>query len=112
MVARMTHPKRQGDWQLIEKILDMGWAIGEAAFIQQAKALMTRPDYTPILHTISVPTIYITGRQDIWCDLNTHQRMQALTPNSRLFVVEDCGHVSPMEQPEIVTKLLNHWLEW
>lgn len=111
MVARMTHPDRRSDSRLMNTILAMGEEAGAAVFIRQVKALMTRPDYTPVLNKITVPTVYIAGRQDTWCDVALHQQMQGLTPGARLFVVEDCGHVSPMEQPEAVTNLLSHWLQ-
>jgi pimeloyl-ACP methyl ester carboxylesterase len=31
-------------------------------------------------------------------------------PGARLEVIEDCGHLSPLERPEVVTELLREWL--
>ena len=31
-------------------------------------------------------------------------------PNAKLMVIDDCGHMSPMESPQIVTDLIRFWL--
>jgi pimeloyl-ACP methyl ester carboxylesterase len=36
--------------------------------------------------------------------------MHALLPGSRLVVIEDSGHMTPMEQPEAVSGALRAWL--
>jgi pimeloyl-ACP methyl ester carboxylesterase len=37
--------------------------------------------------------------------------MAELIPNSRLEVVERCGHLSTLEQPEAVSAALCRWLQ-
>jgi pimeloyl-ACP methyl ester carboxylesterase len=36
--------------------------------------------------------------------------MARMIPDARLCVVEDCGHLSTIEQPQAVTALLRDWL--
>jgi pimeloyl-ACP methyl ester carboxylesterase len=36
--------------------------------------------------------------------------MAKALPNSRFVIVERCGHLSALEQPEIVTAALRDWL--
>jgi pimeloyl-ACP methyl ester carboxylesterase len=36
--------------------------------------------------------------------------MAALVPGSSLVVVPDSGHMTPLEQPETVTRALRDWL--
>jgi pimeloyl-ACP methyl ester carboxylesterase len=36
--------------------------------------------------------------------------MAACVPGARLEVIEDCGHLSTIEQPEAVTAALTQWL--
>ena len=50
------------------------------------------------------------GRQDPVTPLADHEAMAACVPGARLAVVEDCGHLSTIEQPEAVTVELTRWL--
>jgi len=52
----------------------------------------------------------MVGRQDHWSPLAQHEEIAALIPHSELVVIEDSGHMSPVEQPEQVTKALLRWL--
>jgi len=36
--------------------------------------------------------------------------MAAAIPATQLAVIEDCGHLSTMEQPQALTALLRQWL--
>jgi pimeloyl-ACP methyl ester carboxylesterase len=36
--------------------------------------------------------------------------MSSMVPESRLAIIEDCGHMSTMERPQAVTALLRDWL--
>jgi pimeloyl-ACP methyl ester carboxylesterase len=51
----------------------------------------------------------LCGRQDIWSPVAQHEEIAASIPNAKLVIVEDCGHMSPVEQPEAVTKALRDW---
>jgi pimeloyl-ACP methyl ester carboxylesterase len=37
--------------------------------------------------------------------------MAACVPGAQLCVIEDCGHLSTIEQPDAVTAALVNWLE-
>ena len=74
------------------------------------KAMIQRGDCFSILPTIQVPTLIIHARQDQVFTLEMHEEMKNLIPNAKLAIVEDSGHMSPMEQPETVTRLMRHWL--
>ena len=38
--------------------------------------------------------------------MSQHEEIAASIPHSKLVVVEDCGHMSPVEQPDAVTNAL------
>jgi len=42
--------------------------------------------------------------------LERHGRLAALIPASTLTIIEDCGHMSTLEQPEAVNAALRWWL--
>ena len=79
-------------------------------FSCQIKSLLDRPDGSDVLRAITVPTLVLCGSQDAWSPIAQHQAMQALAPCSELEVIEDSGHMAPMEQPDEVAHALERWL--
>lgn len=106
----MVHPSRL-DSPLFEQILDMIERQTPAIFEAQINALLTRPDAGDLLRSLRCPTVLMCGRQDAWSPLTRHEEMQAACPGSRLVVIEDSGHMSPMEQPAVVSEALIAWME-
>jgi pimeloyl-ACP methyl ester carboxylesterase len=52
----------------------------------------------------------IVGRQDQSTPLVRAEEMAAGIATSRLVVIEQSGHMSPLEQPDEVTAALRRWL--
>ena len=77
----------------------------------QIEALLARRDATALLATISVPTLLLCGRDDGWSPPSRHEFMHACIPGSRLEVIDECGHMSTMEQSEHVNRALQAWLD-
>ena len=71
---------------------------------------MGRPDSRPLLVDIAVPTLVIAGRQDASIPLRRAEEMAADIATSRLVVLEECGHMSPLERPAEVSAALRLWL--
>lgn len=106
----MLHPDHRRDLKLREAVLDMAESIGIQGFVNTVKAQLGRPDSMPDLSHITCPTLVLTGREDSVVPVPVHIEMAQALPNSRLVIVEQCGHLSSMEQPEIVTGALREWL--
>jgi pimeloyl-ACP methyl ester carboxylesterase len=106
----MVHPSRLSDHELMNAILDMIQRKTPDIFASQIKALLERPDASPVLPTIRCPTLVLCGRQDAWSGLAEHERMARMIPNSRLAIIEHCGHMSTMERPIEVTAAMQEWL--
>ncbi|PYV52666.1 MAG: alpha/beta hydrolase [Acidobacteria bacterium] len=70
-----------------------------------------RPDSVPILKTINVPTLIITGDEDVLTGLPDAELMKQNIPGSQMKVIAKAGHFSPWEQPEQVGKLLRNFLD-
>lgn len=105
----MVHPSRH-DTPLFEAVLDMFERKTPDIFAAQINALLTRPDCTELLAHIHCPTLLLCGREDAWSPPSRHEFMQQRITGSRLVVVEQCGHMSTMEQPEAVNQALVAWL--
>ena len=106
----MLHPDHQKDHSLREKILKMAETIGIEGFVHQVNAQLARPSAIPYLPHITCPVLVLTGREDNVVPLATHQTMAETLPNCRMVIVENCGHLSTMEQPRVVTQALHDWL--
>ncbi len=109
-VQGMVHPRRLQDTALIDRILEMFERQTPASFAAQVRALLHRPDAGDVLPTIACPTTVVCGRQDAWSPLARHEAMATRIPRGHLEVVEDCGHMSPMEQPSQISALMRRWL--
>lgn len=94
----MVHPSRL-DTPLFESILQMIERNTAEMFAAQVQALLTRPDATDVLASIRCPTLVLCGRQDTWSPPARHEEMHAAIPGSKLLVLEECGHMSTMEEP-------------
>ncbi|MBV1788415.1 alpha/beta hydrolase [Marinobacterium sp. D7] len=106
----MVHPDRLRDRELMESILEMIARKTPELFHAQIRALLERPDATPVLQSLHCPTLLLVGRQDSWSPLERHEAMAELAPAAVLRVIEDAGHMSTMERPRAVTVALREWL--
>jgi pimeloyl-ACP methyl ester carboxylesterase len=84
--------------------------IGPEAFLRQTEAIIGRPPRLESLHRYRAPTLIVVGREDAITPLELHEEMAAEIPGSELVIIEDCGHLSTLEQPQAVTALLRRWL--
>jgi pimeloyl-ACP methyl ester carboxylesterase len=91
--------------------MDMALSLGPRAFVNQSLALRDRPDQQATLSRVTVPTLVLCGRQDTLCPVERHELMHALIPHSTLHIVENAGHLPTLEQPDLTTAALRHWLE-
>jgi len=105
----MVHRDRL-DTPLFEDVLDMLERGSAAQYAAQINALLTRPDAGPLLPRIACPTLVLTGREDAWSGPAQHEAMAAAIPGAQLVIVEHCGHMCTMEQPQAVSEALTAWL--
>ncbi|WP_374055862.1 alpha/beta fold hydrolase [Rossellomorea sp. FM04394] len=110
LLPNLIHPSRQEERDLVSTIRDMAEKIGPEVYVQQLRAVSTRSDLREVLREINVPTLLLVGRDDQVCPLSLHEEMQESISESRLVVVNHCGHLSSLEQPEEVTAALRNWL--
>ena len=105
----MVHPSRHGT-ALFDKVLNILERSNAEQYAMQINALLNRPDAAPVLATITCPTLVLTGRDDLWSPPEQHERMAAVIPHAQLCIVEQCGHMSTLEQPEVVNAAFERWL--
>lgn len=103
-------PSRVGDTSLRERWLETCRRCGSEAFERQMRAITERADSRDDLPGLDLPLLVLCGRHDAITPLDDHEEMARLAPQARLVVLEDCGHLSSLEQPEAVTAELRTWL--
>lgn len=108
--ARWLLPAHVGNPPLVQLMASMARSVGAQGQFNQQTAMLGRPDSHADLARVRVPTLVMCGRQDPVTPLADHEAMVACVPGSRLTVIEDCGHLSTIEQPQAVTKELKQWL--
>jgi pimeloyl-ACP methyl ester carboxylesterase len=92
-------------------ILSMFLTTNSQDLINQQNAMIHRHASLVSLKEIQCPSLIIAARKDPYFTLEMHQAMVDQIPNAKLAIVENSGHMSPMEAPQAITKLMRHWLE-
>ena len=72
---------------------------------------MTRPDSSPLLASIHVPSLIIVGEQDTITPPALSEQMYKAIKGSEYIVVPDAGHLSNLEQPDAFNAALARFLE-
>jgi pimeloyl-ACP methyl ester carboxylesterase len=96
--------------RLSDLIASMACSIGARGQLNQQQAMLSRPDSHADLRMVRVPTLIACGREDTTTPLAEHERMRDCVPGSHLEVFEQCGHLSTIEQSNVVNFLLTRWL--
>ena len=97
VVCAETREKRP---EVIETIRHYASLQAPAGIVGALKALRDRPDATPGLGRIAVPTLVVVGRDDALTPLPMAERLTVGIPGARLVILERAGHLSNLEQPE------------
>ena len=108
--GRWFHPSHVQRADLVTLMSEMARSIGARGQLNQQLAMMARPDSHDDLARVRVPTLVMCGRSDPVTPLPDHEAMKAKIPGARLEIIENCGHLSTIEQPDSVNRLLIDWL--
>jgi pimeloyl-ACP methyl ester carboxylesterase len=102
------HPDREKDPVLLDRLRGMQRRLGPEVRRRQA-ALVRRDGYAD-LERIACPALVIACRQDRLRSFAETERMAAHLPHARFEVIEDCGHMAPLERPHELCGLLAEWI--
>jgi 3-oxoadipate enol-lactonase len=112
MIARLLGKStRETRPDLVDGALRMMRKMSPEDVAQVQRGMAERPDSVGTLKTIHVPTLLVTGDEDILTGSNEAELMRQHISGSQLRVIPKAGHYSPWEQPEQAGKLLRQFLE-
>jgi len=96
---------------LMERLAQMCADMGLDTFERQVRALLGRPEVESLLPAIRCPALVAVGAHDAWATPEQHRTIAAGIDGATLAIIEDAGHMLPVEQPERMTATLVSWLE-
>jgi 3-oxoadipate enol-lactonase len=73
-------------------------------------ALGGRPDMTEPMRHVSVPTLLVVGDEDAITPPECMQRAERIFPDPRLLIVPKCGHMTPLESPDVFNAAVAEFL--
>lgn len=100
LIPKLLSRRAQADPEGVEHTLRIAEETGATRLDRQLQLQASRIDLWPGLSAITCPTLIIAARDDALCSVGKHQEIQRRIPGSRLVIVEDCGHLTPVEQPD------------
>ena len=96
--------------EVLDLVMDMAETLGPDVFIRQSRALQRRRDQQAVLRKCRTPALILCGEHDQLCPVKRHTFMAELIPYAELVVLENAGHLPPLEQPEATTAALRNWM--
>ena len=93
-----------------DDLLAMSVRVGPKVYIRQNRAVIARNDLREVLPGIAVPVAVIVGQDDRMTPVGLSREIHELTPGSTLHVIDDCGHLPPIEKPDVLGALLKQLL--
>ncbi len=78
---------------------------------QVQRGMAARPDSVDTLKTINVPTLLMTGDEDLLTGVNEAELMRNHIAGSQMRVIGKAGHYSPWEQPQEAVRILRQFLD-
>ena len=78
---------------------------------QVQRGMADRPDSMDTLKTINVPTLLITGDEDVSTGVNEAELMRQHISGSQLRVIPKAGHYAAWEQPQEASRLFRQFID-
>jgi len=75
------------------------------------EAMASRPDSTPLLASMSIPTLVVAGSEDVVTPIAEAEAMVSAIPSARMEVIEGAGHLSNLERWDLFNAALKSFLD-
>jgi YbgC/YbaW family acyl-CoA thioester hydrolase len=112
MIARLLGPTTQRTQpQLVEAVKEMIGRAPPQGLAGALQAMRDRPDSTPLLSTIEVPTMVVVGEEDALISPQIARRMAEAIPSASITVIPGAGHLTPLEAPTALSRVVAEFLE-
>ena len=108
LVGKTTRQMRP---DLVDGALRMLRQMSAEDVAQVQRGMAARPDSVETLKTINVPTVLVTGDEDLMTGVNEAELMRQHISGSQLRIIPKAGHYSPWEQPQDAGNILRQFMD-
>jgi pimeloyl-ACP methyl ester carboxylesterase len=102
---------REARPDLVDDALRIMRKMSPLGLAQVQRGMAERCDSVATLSTINVPTLIVTGDEDVLTGIGEAEMMRQHISDSQLRVVPKAGHYSPWEQPAEAVRILRQFLD-
>jgi 3-oxoadipate enol-lactonase len=96
---------------LVEQVREMMARAPVAGVIGALGAMKERADATALLPTIDIPALVVVGQEDELTPPSAARALADAIPSAALTIIPSAGHLSPLEAPTAVSRVLAEFLE-
>jgi pimeloyl-ACP methyl ester carboxylesterase len=96
---------------VVEQVRSLATSSSAEAIAGALRVLMTRPDSTPQLGSIHVPTLIVVGDEDTVTPPSAAAEMHRAIAGSELVTIPKAGHLANLEQPDQFDAVMAHFLD-
>lgn len=96
---------------LVDGALRMMRKMSPEDVAQVQRGMAARPDFVETLKTINVPTLLVTGDEDIMTGVNEAEFMRQQIPDSELRTIPKAGHYAAWEQSQDAIIVFRQFLD-
>lgn len=109
-LRELLHPSHLGNPDIAGVIERMALDLGKDVLLAQFEATLEREDLMDRLGEITCPVLIVGSPGDKLVPAEALAAMHARFPDSRLHMVENAGHMVPLEAPEELARLIGDFL--
>ncbi len=108
LLPSLLSKKALKDEILVQKVIEMASNVGQKNFTLQQEAIIGRPDCRNFARNAKMPVEILVGEEDKLTPPFLAKELDSLFLDSQLTILSGVGHLSSMEAPEKVTKVLTN----
>jgi 3-oxoadipate enol-lactonase len=107
LVGKTTREKQPDTYDAVHRMMAQAKPEG---IIGGLEAMLNRPDSTPLLPSITAPTMIVVGEEDVVTPVKEARAMHRQIPGSRLEIIAQAGHLANLERPAAFNHVLTEFL--
>jgi len=112
MLPKMMAPNTYAtDPELVARVKQIMDNTSQEGMVAALLGMKERPDSTPMLGEIGVPTLIVHGLDDQLIPVNEAEIMHVAIKNSHLHLLQGAGHLLNLEQPDLFNQVVGDFLE-
>lgn len=108
MMRAYLSPEHAANPEMTERVRAMTQRLGLEVFLRQNA--LARRDGEAMLRAFTRPILILCGEVDEITPLAGHREMADLAWDAELVVAPGCGHLTPIEAPDLVGAALDRWM--